>query len=84
VTRAVALDDRTCALVRLAALLASGASAASYRQTVADGLAAGATTEDLIDTLRVVAPTVGLARVVTGAPGLALAAGYDIDAALES
>jgi hypothetical protein len=34
--------------------------------------------------LKVVAPTVGLARLVTAAPGLALALGYDVDAALET
>jgi hypothetical protein len=31
-----------------------------------------------------VAPTVGLARAVSAAPELALAIGYDIDAALEA
>jgi hypothetical protein len=34
--------------------------------------------------LKVVAPSVGLARVVAAAPGLALALGYDIDSALET
>jgi hypothetical protein len=38
----------------------------------------------VVDTLTAVAPSVGLARVVSAAPGLALALGYDIDRALES
>jgi hypothetical protein len=33
---------------------------------------------------RFAAPTVGLARVVSAAPKLALALGYDLDAALEA
>ena len=31
-----------------------------------------------------VAPTVGMARVVSAAPELALALGYDVDAAIEA
>jgi alkylhydroperoxidase/carboxymuconolactone decarboxylase family protein YurZ len=47
-------------------------------------LAAGATVDDVVDTLKVVAPMVGLVNVVSAAPTLALALGYDIDAALET
>ena len=60
----------------------SRASSASPRWSAA--LAAGATADDVVGTLRAVAPSVGLARVVAAIPGLALAAGYDVDAALES
>jgi alkylhydroperoxidase/carboxymuconolactone decarboxylase family protein YurZ len=77
------LDDKTHALVRLAALVASGATATAYRDVVADAHAAGATADEVVDTLCAVAPVVGSARVVSAAPGLALAAGYDVDAALE-
>jgi 4-carboxymuconolactone decarboxylase len=78
------LDEKTAALVCLAALLALRASASSYRDCVGRALAAGASIDEVIDTLRVVAPSVGLARVVSAAPGLALALGYDIDSALEA
>jgi hypothetical protein len=47
-------------------------------------LAAGASVDDVIAMLKVVAPSVGLARVVAAAPALALALGYDIDSALET
>ena len=57
---------------------------ASYKRSVDTAIAAGATAEEMVDTLTAVAPTVGLARVVSAAPGLALALGYDIDRALES
>jgi 4-carboxymuconolactone decarboxylase len=78
------LNERTAALACLAALVAMHAGPSSYQRCVDRALAAGATVDDVIDTLKVVAPTVGLARLVTAAPGLALALGYDIDAALEA
>ena len=78
------LNERTAALACLAALVAMHAGPSSYQRCVDRALAAGATVDDVIDTLKVVAPTVGLARVVTAVPGLALALGYDIDAALEA
>jgi len=45
---------------------------------------AGATLDDLLATLVAVAGSVGSPRVVSAAPRIALAAGYDIDAALEA
>lgn len=78
------LDDRTAALACLAALVAMHAGTTSYQRCVDRALAAGASVDDVIDTLRAVAPTVGLARVVSAVPSLALALGYDIDTALEA
>ena len=78
------LDEKTAALARLAALVALRAAPASYHRCVERALAAGASVDDVVDTLKAVAPSVGLARVVAAAPGLALAVGYDIDAALET
>lgn len=43
----------------------------------------GATVEEIVGVLIAVAPTVGVARIVSAAPELALAVGYDIDSALE-
>jgi alkylhydroperoxidase/carboxymuconolactone decarboxylase family protein YurZ len=77
------LDDRTAALVRLAALIALGAPPASYRSSVERIHAAGATVDEAVGTLLAVAPTVGFARVVAATSPLALAIGYDIDDALE-
>jgi 4-carboxymuconolactone decarboxylase len=78
------LDERTAALARLAALVALRAAPASYQRCVDLALAAGASVDEVLDTLKVVAPTVGLVRVVSAAPEMALALGYDIDSALES
>jgi alkylhydroperoxidase/carboxymuconolactone decarboxylase family protein YurZ len=75
--------ERDVALLRLAALVALGAQEESFREAGSQARAAGATDDDVIGVLLAVAPTVGLARVVAATPGLALAVGYDIDAALE-
>ena len=78
------IDARTHALVRLGALIALDAPVVSYQSCIALALAAGATADDIVDTLIAVAPIAGEVRVVAAAPALALAIGYDIDAALEA
>jgi alkylhydroperoxidase/carboxymuconolactone decarboxylase family protein YurZ len=78
---AAAAKDVT--LFRLAALVALGATEASFRAAGSQAQAAGATEDEIVGVLLAVAPTVGLARIVAATPGLALAVGYDIDAALE-
>jgi len=67
-------------LVRLGALLALGAATASLRTTVEHAREAGATEAEIVGVLIAIAPAVGLARVVSTAPKLALAIGYDINA----
>ena len=78
------LDPKTHALLRLAASLAVDAAPSSYQSIVEIAQAAGASVEEIVGCLIAVAPTVGLARVVSAAPELALALGYDVDAALEA
>jgi 4-carboxymuconolactone decarboxylase len=77
------LDARTEALLRIGALVALDAPQSSFRAEVDGALRAGARLEDLLAVLAGVAAIVGSARVVSAAPRIALAAGYDIDAALE-
>jgi 4-carboxymuconolactone decarboxylase len=77
------LDPRTEALVHLAALIALDAPPASFRSAVEEAQRLGARQEDLLATLLAVAGIVGSARVVSAAPRIALAAGYDVEAALE-
>jgi alkylhydroperoxidase/carboxymuconolactone decarboxylase family protein YurZ len=74
-----ALDAKTGALVRLAALLSLGAPTASCRSTVELARAAGATDWEIVGVLLAVAPAVGAARVVGAAPRLALAIDYDVE-----
>jgi len=78
------LDAKTHALVRLAALLAVGAAQSSYNEGVERALAAGASADEIVGLLIAVAPSVGLGRVVSAAPELGLALGYDVEAALEA
>lgn len=71
------------ALVRLAAVIASDGACPSYQSVVDAALAAGADVEEVIDVLIWIAGTIGSARVVTAAPLLARAVGYDVDAVFD-
>ena len=77
------LDSKTLALVRLAALIATGADDQQYRRHVADARAAGADDEAVVATLLAIAPEIGVAGVVLSTTGIALGLGYDIEFALE-
>jgi 4-carboxymuconolactone decarboxylase len=78
------LDPKTHALVRIGALLALDAAPSSYQGGVEAALAAGATIDEVVGAVVAVAPTIGLTRIVSAAPELALALGYDVDEALEA
>ena len=78
------LDPKTHAMVRLAALLAIDAAPSSYNASAELALASGASLDEIVGILIAVAPTIGLGRVVSAAPDLGLALGYDVDAALEA
>ena len=78
------LDDRTEALLRIGALVALDAPQSSYQAAVAAAERAGAAPDDLVGVLLAVTGMVGSARVIAAAPRIALAAGYDIEAALEA
>ena len=77
------IDERTHALIRIGALIALNVSAPAYMESVTKALAAGASREEIVGTLITLLPTVGVARVVTAAPNLGLAMGYDVADALE-
>jgi alkylhydroperoxidase/carboxymuconolactone decarboxylase family protein YurZ len=77
------LDEKTHALVRLAGLIAIDAAPPSYMCTVESALAHGATNEEIVGVLVAVMPAVGSPRVVSAAPRLSLALGYDVAAGLE-
>lgn len=77
------LDPCVEALLQLSALIALDAPPSSYRAVVDRAFLSGADVSDLLGVLVAVAETVGSARIVSAAPRIALAAGYDVDAALE-
>jgi alkylhydroperoxidase/carboxymuconolactone decarboxylase family protein YurZ len=75
---ATGLDARTFALVKIATLIALDAPPASYMWQIANGIADGATPEDILGVLRAVAPQVGGPRVVAAAPEVMLALGLTL------
>ena len=77
------LDPKTLALVRLGAVVVVGAEPVTYQWATQAALAAGATDEEIVETLIAVAPVPGLTRAVSAAPELAIALDYDVDEALE-
>jgi hypothetical protein len=68
---------------RIAATVAVDAAPSSFQRAVAVALAAGATRDEIVASLEAVTPVTGAARVVQCAPKVALALGYDVEAALE-
>jgi 4-carboxymuconolactone decarboxylase len=77
------LDDRSHALVRIGVLVALNATPAAYMNSIEAALNAGASYEEMVGVLIAVLPVVGVARVVSAAPNLGLAVGYDVSVALE-
>jgi len=79
----VILDARVRALIDVAVLVAVNGPPSAFETAASAALAAGATEDELVEVLIAAAPTVGSAHVVAAAPKLALAIGYDVDAAFE-
>lgn len=77
------LHPKTHALVCIAALIAMDAAAPSYLCAVDSARTAGASDEEIVGCLLAVVPILGEPRVVSAAPKLGLALGYDVGAALE-
>ena len=77
------LDPKTHALVRLAALVALNTAPAAYIGGVESARRAGASDEEMVGCLVAVMPALGAPRVVSAAPNLGLALGYDVGAAFE-
>jgi 4-carboxymuconolactone decarboxylase len=78
-----ALDAKTAALLQLAASVSLGSPAVCLEWSAGRALATGATEDEIADVLLAIAPVAGLSRVVSAAPEVATALGYDITTALE-
>jgi 4-carboxymuconolactone decarboxylase len=74
------LDPKTEALLRLGATAAIGASPVCLEWSTGRALAAGASEDEIADVLLAIAPVAGLGRIVSAAPGVAIALGYDTQA----
>lgn len=77
------LDPRTRALVVIGAAVCTDAPTKTFQSLVTSALRAGATADEILGAFLAVAPAAGGPRVVTVAPKIAMALGYDIDAAFE-
>ena len=75
------LDVQSIALVRLAALVASGAPAASYALNLAVDAEVGLDADDVRGVLAAIAPIVGTSRVAAATGRIALALKVAIDVA---
>jgi len=80
---ASALDPKTVALLQVGVAVAIGSPAVCLEWSAGRALAAGATEDEIAGVLLAIAPVAGLGRVVSAAPDVATALGYDIAAALE-
>ena len=78
------IDPRSHALVRVGALIAMDAAPPSYMWAIDAAEQAGVSRDEIVGTLIAVLPIVGAARVVSAAPSLGLAIGYDVNEALET
>lgn len=76
------LDAKTRALVRVGALIAIDAATPSYMWSIESARSHGATTEEVVGCLIAVMPAVGSSCVVSAAPKLGLALGYDVEEAI--
>jgi 4-carboxymuconolactone decarboxylase len=78
------LDAKTHALVRLGALVAVEVDPPAYMWTIEAARRVGATDDEIVGCLLAVLPTLGIARIVSAAPKLGLAMGFDVATALEA
>jgi 4-carboxymuconolactone decarboxylase len=77
------LDPKTEALLRVGATAAIGASPVCLEWSTGRALAAGASKDEIADVLLAIAPVAGLGRIVSAAPGVAIALGCDTQATRE-
>jgi 4-carboxymuconolactone decarboxylase len=77
------LDPKTATLLRAGACVAIGSPGACLQWAAGRAMAAGASEDELADVLLAITPVAGLGRIVSAAPDVATAIGYDVAAALE-
>jgi alkylhydroperoxidase/carboxymuconolactone decarboxylase family protein YurZ len=77
----VMLDERTSALIGIAALLATDAAEASYQSAVETARAAGVDDDEILQVALALAPIIGLARTGVAVPHLLASLGYEVDTA---
>src|SRR5271167_3167366 len=79
---AAELDARTCELIRLGTLIGIEGTLPSYVATVQAAQEAGASDAEIVDAVVAVLPSAGVVRTSAAASKVALALGYEPNAAL--
>ena len=77
------LDPKTAMLLRVGACVAVASPGVCLQWAVGRAMAAGASEDEIADVLLAIAPVTGLGRIVSAAPDVAIALGYDVAGALE-
>lgn len=77
-----ALDPKTAMLLRVGACVAIGSPGVCLQWAAGRAMAAGASEDEIADVLLAITPVAGLGRIVSAAPEVATALGYDVAAAL--
>lgn len=75
------LDERTGALIAIAALLATDAAEASYQSAVERARASGVEDDEILQVALALTPIIGLARTGVAVPHLLVSLGYELEAA---
>ena len=78
-----ALDPKTVTLLRVGACVAIGSPGVCLQWAAGRAMAAGASEDEIADVLLAITPVAGLGRIVSAAPDVATALGYDVADALE-
>ena len=78
-----AAEPRNVALVRLGALLAMNSSTSALQRAAQDAEMAGVSPDEMVRCVVAIASTLGIGRVSSIAPRLALALGFDLNRSLE-
>jgi hypothetical protein len=77
------LGESTHALVQLGALVGVDAAPPSYMGVIESARRCDTSVDEIVGVLIAVMPAIGVVRVVSAAPKLGLALGYDLENALE-
>lgn len=76
------LDPKTAMLLRVGACVAIASPGVCLQWAVGRAMAAGASEDEIADVLLAITPVAGLGRIVSAAPDVAIALGYDVAVAL--
>ncbi|HET9259071.1 MAG TPA: carboxymuconolactone decarboxylase family protein [Acidimicrobiia bacterium] len=82
-TEVGSLDDRTRALVVIAAAVCADSPTHTFTSLVTSAREAGVTEEEILGVLLTVGPVAGESRVVAVTPRVSKALGYDVERAME-